>query len=181
SKRRVPVRRALPPHPRFRVERRVAARDVRDVALQRVGRPAIGLRAGRRPPGQRRRGGHRAAREQLHAQRAAAPRAPRLRRRGDAPLVTLDGDGIVELFAWETEPGFALHILNYTNPNMTRGFFRRFYPIGRQRAAFTVPRGRKIGAARALRAGRALPFTQSGEVVRFDVPSVTDYEVIALT
>jgi len=101
--------------------------------------------------------------------------------RGDAPLVTLDGDGIVELFAWETEPGFALHILNYTNPNMTRGFFRRFYPIGRQRAAFTVPRGRKIGAARALRAGRALPFTQSGEVVRFDVPSVTDYEVIALT
>src|SRR5262249_19794556 len=66
-------------------------------------------------------------------------------------------------------------------PNMTRGFFRRFYPIGQQRAAFTVTRGRKISAARALRAGRSLSFTQSGEIVRFDVPSVSDYEVIALT
>jgi putative glycosyl hydrolase-like family 6 (GHL6) protein/glycosyl hydrolase family 42 (putative beta-galactosidase) len=101
--------------------------------------------------------------------------------RGDAPFVTVDGDGIVELFAWETEPGYALHILNYTNPNMTRGFFRRFYPVGPQKAAFTVAGGRKITAVRALRAGRALPFSQSGEVVRFDVPSVTDYEVIALT
>ena len=101
--------------------------------------------------------------------------------RGDAAVVTLDGDGIVELFAWETETGFALHILNYTNPNMTRGFLRRFYPIGVQHATFTVPRGRQIAGVRALRSGRSLPFTQSGEIVRFDVPSVTDYEVIALT
>jgi putative glycosyl hydrolase-like family 6 (GHL6) protein len=101
--------------------------------------------------------------------------------RGDAQLVTLEGDGMVELFAWQTEAGFTLHILNYTNPNMTRGFFRRFYPIGQQKAAFRVPHGRKIAAARALQAGRTLPFTQSGEIVRFEVPSVADYEVIALT
>jgi len=102
--------------------------------------------------------------------------------RGDAPpLVSLDGDGIVETFAWETGPGYALHILNYTNPNMTRGFIRRFYAIGPQKAAFTVARGRRIAAVRALRAARALPFSQDGDVVRFEVPSVTDYEVIALT
>jgi putative glycosyl hydrolase-like family 6 (GHL6) protein/glycosyl hydrolase family 42 (putative beta-galactosidase) len=101
--------------------------------------------------------------------------------RGDAPVVSLDGEGIVETFAWETEPGYALHVLNYTNPNMTRGFIRRFYPIGPQKASFTVARGRRIAAVQALRAGRPLPFSQSGDIVRFEVPSVTDYEVIALT
>jgi hypothetical protein len=101
--------------------------------------------------------------------------------RGDVrPPVSLEGDGIVETFAWETEPGYALHILNYTNPNMTRGFIRRFYPIGPQKVEFAVGRGERISAVRTLRAGRRLPFAQEGDVVRFDVPSVTDYEVVAL-
>ena len=99
----------------------------------------------------------------------------------DRAPVTLDGDGIVETFAWETEPGYALHVLNYTNPNMTRGFVRKFYPIGPQKAEFRVARGRRITSVRALRAARAVPFMQGGDIVRFDVPAVTDYEVVALT
>ncbi|HEY3219887.1 MAG TPA: alpha-amylase family protein, partial [Gemmatimonadales bacterium] len=51
--------------------------------------------------------------------------------------VTIAGDGIVEAFAWETEPGYALHVINYTNPNMTRPFITRFYPIGPQQVRFT--------------------------------------------
>jgi hypothetical protein len=100
---------------------------------------------------------------------------------GDAPVrVTVDGDGVVEAFAWETEPGYALHLLNYTNPNMTRGFIKRFHSIGSQRIEFAVAPGRSIRAVRALRAGRDLPFTQQGVRVRFEIPSVTDYEVAAL-
>jgi hypothetical protein len=101
-------------------------------------------------------------------------------RGGARPLVSLEGDGIVETFAWQTEPGYALHMLNYTNPNMTRGFFRRFYAIGPQKTEFTVARGRRVSAVRALRADRALRFTQDGDVVKFEVPSVVDYEVVAL-
>jgi hypothetical protein len=101
---------------------------------------------------------------------------------GDAPArVTIDGDGMVEAFAWETEPGYALHLLNYTNPNMTRGFVKRFYAIGPQRVELAVAPGRSIRAVRALRANRELPFTQQGTRVRFEVPSVIDYEVAALT
>jgi hypothetical protein len=97
------------------------------------------------------------------------------------PPVSVTGEGIVEVFAWETDPGYALHILNYTNPNMTRGFVRRFYTIGPQKVEFEVGAGKKVNSVRSLRAGRALPFRQSDRTVRFQVPSVVDYEVIALT
>lgn len=95
--------------------------------------------------------------------------------------VSVTGEGIVELFAWETEPGYALHVLNYTNPNMTRGFIRRAYAIGPQHVEFEVARVRAISSVRALRAARTLPFKQSGTIVRFECPRVQDYEVIALT
>jgi len=95
--------------------------------------------------------------------------------------VSVTGEGMVELFAWETEPGGALHILNYTNPNIMRGFVRRFYAIGPQQVEFDVAPGKTITSVRALRAGRSLTFKQTDRTVRFQVPSVVDYEVIALT
>ena len=64
---------------------------------------------------------------------------------------------------------------------MTRGFIRRFYPIGPQQVEFNIAPGKTISEVRALRAGWSLPFTQSDRAVSFEVPSVTDYEVIALT
>jgi len=95
--------------------------------------------------------------------------------------VTLEGDGIVESFAWETELGYALHVLNYTNPNMTRGFITKTYAIGPQKAQLEIASGRRIASVRALRSGRSLPFSQQGAIVTVEVPAVTDYEVIALT
>ena len=97
------------------------------------------------------------------------------------PQVRITGDGVIEAFAWETEPGYALHILNYTNPNMTRGFIRRFYSIGPQKVEFDVAAGKRITSVRTLRAARELKFEQQDRKVRFEVPSVVDYEVVALT
>jgi hypothetical protein len=100
---------------------------------------------------------------------------------GRAPVATVEGDGLIELFAWETEPGLALHILNYTNPNATRPFIRKFYPIGPLHVTFQLPAGKSVTAARGLRSGATLPLRQSAGAVQFDVPSVRDYEVITLT
>ena len=53
-------------------------------------------------------------------------------RAANAP-VTVEGDGVIETFAWETQAGFAVHILNYTNPAMHRGWIRKFLSHRRRR------------------------------------------------
>jgi len=98
-----------------------------------------------------------------------------------AQPVAIEGDGLLEAFAWETQPGYALHLLNYTTPNLTWGLVDRSYAIGSQRVRFEVPPGRTIQRVEALRSGRVLPFQQDGPAVRFEVASVVDYEVVALT
>ncbi|MGH9773096.1 MAG: alpha-amylase family protein, partial [Candidatus Acidiferrales bacterium] len=45
----------------------------------------------------------------------------------DIPI-SVTGAGVVEVFGWKTEKGFAVHVLNYTNPAMMRGWFSKVYP-----------------------------------------------------
>ncbi len=87
---------------------------------------------------------------------------------------------MIEFFAWQTDPGYALHILNYNNPRLHRGWIRNLYPIGPQQVDFELPADRTIAKVQLLRAERELPFTQEGRHVRFTVPRVVDYEVAAL-
>jgi len=100
---------------------------------------------------------------------------------GETNPVMIEGDGLIEAFAWETDPGFAVHILNYTNPNTHRGWLRAFYPIGPQRVRLHLPPGRTIRKAELLRAEKKIPFTMNGGVVEFTIPSIDDYEIAALT
>ena len=72
---------------------------------------------------------------------------------GAAQPVTIAGDGVVETFAWETQAGFAVHVLNYTNPAMHRGWLRQFYPIGAQKVKMSLPQGQARNS-RGTPAGR---------------------------
>ncbi len=98
----------------------------------------------------------------------------------DSQPVSVEGPGLIETFAWETEPGYALHILNYTNPNTHRGWYRDFYPIGAQRVRFDIPSGRKVSRVQLLRANKTVPFKRTATGVEFTIPSVTEYEVAAI-
>jgi hypothetical protein len=93
----------------------------------------------------------------------------------------VQGPGLVETFAWETEPGFALHVLNYTNPNTHRGWLREFYPIGEQRVRFDLPRDRKVARVELLRVEKTIPFRRTDRGIEFTIPNVTDYEVAAIS
>jgi hypothetical protein len=94
--------------------------------------------------------------------------------------VSVEGKGLVEIFAWETDPGFAIHVLNYTNPNAHHGWFSEFYPIGAQKVRFKLPPGRRVTRVELLRAERDIPFHASGNLVEFTIPSIVDYEIAAL-
>jgi len=99
----------------------------------------------------------------------------------DRALLRVEGEGVVEVFGWETDAGFAVHLLNYNNPNLHRGSIRRFYPVGRQTVTLEVPGGRKIARVQLLRAERTVPFKQHAGRLEFTVPAVNDYEVAAIT
>jgi hypothetical protein len=98
---------------------------------------------------------------------------------GEQP-VNVEGAGLIEAFAWETEPGFALHMLNYTNPNTHRGWYRDFYPIGAQNVRFEIPEERKVSRVELLRAERDVSFKRTKGGIEFTIPGVTDYEVVAI-
>lgn len=99
---------------------------------------------------------------------------------GGEPPVTIAGDGVVETFAWETTAGFAVHVLNYTNPAMHRGLIREFYPIGPQKVAIKLPQGRRVSRVQLLMAGTDVPYRAVGGGIEFTIPRVVDYEVAAL-
>jgi hypothetical protein len=99
---------------------------------------------------------------------------------GANPPVTIKGDGVIESFAWETQAGFAVHVLNYTNPAMHRGWLREFYPIGPQKVRMLLPPGRRVTRVELLRAEANIPFTVGGGAVEFTIPKVVDYEVAAI-
>jgi hypothetical protein len=94
--------------------------------------------------------------------------------------VIVEGEGYVEVFAWETEPGFALHLLNYNNPNMTKASIRKSFPVGKQNIKMKLPNDVRISKAKLLRADTDLSYKQTGNVIEFEIPSITDFEIAAL-
>ena len=99
----------------------------------------------------------------------------------DEAVVNVDGNGFLEFFAWETTPGYAIHLLNYTNPNAYHGWLSTVYPLGPQTVSMTLPSGVKVRAVDLLRSDRTIPFRLEGTVLRFTIPRVDDYEIAAVT
>ena len=98
----------------------------------------------------------------------------------DQQPATIQGLGLIETFAYETEAGFALHVLNYTNPSVHRGTIREFYPIGPQAVRFEIPEGRTVSRVQLLKSGTDIPFKRVEGGIEFTIPRVTEYEVAAI-
>jgi hypothetical protein len=94
--------------------------------------------------------------------------------------VTVTGDGMTELFAWKTRAGFAIHFLNYANPDTQRGWFTETYRLGPQKVKMTLPPGFTATRVHLLAAGTQAAMTSSGNSIEFTVPQVDDYEVAAI-
>jgi hypothetical protein len=96
-------------------------------------------------------------------------------------LVQVEGDGFLEMFAWETGRGYAVHLLNYTNPNADHGWLQSVYAAGPQSVRMALPGGMKVKSVSLLRAETDIDFRLEGDVLRFTIPRVEDYEVAAIS
>ena len=96
-------------------------------------------------------------------------------------LVQVEGDGFVELFAWETTPGYAVHLLNYTNPNAHHGWVGSVFPLGPQQVSMRLPAGVRVKKIELLRAGNSVPFSVEDQTLWFTLPRIGDYEAAAIT
>lgn len=99
--------------------------------------------------------------------------------KGSSP-VNIEGKGLVEAFAWETQAGYAIHVLNYTNPNAFKGWIREYYPIGEQRVTMTIPAGKTVSRVELLRGGKDVQFKTTNDRIEFTILNVVDYEIAAL-
>ena len=93
----------------------------------------------------------------------------------------MEGPGYVELFCCETEPGYAVHLLNYSNANAFHGWMQTAEPLGPQRVTMKLPTGVRVRTVELLKAERGIQFHFADGVLQFTVPSVGDYEVAAVT
>ena len=99
----------------------------------------------------------------------------------DQRMLTVEGDGLVEMFCWETAPGYAVHLLNYTNPDAFHGWMQSVTKLGPQRLVMKLPPPVQVKTVELLRAGRTIPFQVDGHELHFTIPAVDDYEVAAIT
>jgi hypothetical protein len=99
----------------------------------------------------------------------------------DECVVDVSGDGLIEMFAWETAPGYAVHLLNYSNPNAHHGWLQSVQPLGPQNVSMKMPADLRVKSVELLRAEQSVLFRFEGQTLQFAVPRVEDYEVAAIT
>ncbi len=99
----------------------------------------------------------------------------------DERLVQVEGAGLIEMFCWETGPGYAMHLLNYTTPNAHHGWLETEVPLGPQSVTLKLPEGLRVASVELLRAGERPSFHFASGTLQFTVPRLRDYEVAAIT
>jgi hypothetical protein len=99
---------------------------------------------------------------------------------GDTSPLKVEGEGLIEIYGWQTEPGYAVHLVNFTNPYFRAGLTRRNYPVGEQKVRMELRDSKPVKQARLLRSGQTLNVRQNGKIVEFTIPKLVDYEVAAL-
>ena len=94
--------------------------------------------------------------------------------------VTVAGPGVLDVTLWRQKNSLTVHLVNLTNPMMMKGPIREVIPVGAQAVRVRLPDGRRAGAVRLLVAKTTPAFRQTGEWVEVTVPSIAEYEVVAI-
>jgi Hypothetical glycosyl hydrolase 6/Beta-galactosidase trimerisation domain len=99
----------------------------------------------------------------------------------DTSIVRVDGPGFIEMFCWETAPGYAVHLLNYSSADAQHGWLQSVLPLGAQEITMKLPAGIGVKSIELLKAETTVPHRLEDQVLHFTIPKVDDYEVAAIT
>lgn len=98
----------------------------------------------------------------------------------EAPLVEVDGPGLLDVTAWRNPGSITIHLVNLTNPMTMKGPYRDFFPVGPHTVRLKLPSDLQVRRARLLVADRNLDFTHAASMLIVRVPSILDHEVVAI-
>jgi hypothetical protein len=98
----------------------------------------------------------------------------------EAPVVTVEGKGILDVAVWEQKDSLTVHLVNLTNPMMLKGPVREIIPISEQKISLRVPADRRIQRVHLLSAARDVAYRAEGNTIVLEVPSIALHEVVAI-
>jgi len=98
----------------------------------------------------------------------------------EAPIVTVEGKGILDLAMWEQASSMTLHLVNLTNPMMLKGPVREIDPISGQRVSLRIPEGKHVRRVHLLVAARDVPYRTERDSIYFETPAIGLHEVVAV-
>jgi hypothetical protein len=98
----------------------------------------------------------------------------------EAPVVEVEGPGVLDVTVWRQERSLTVHLVNLTNPMMTKGPVRELLPVGAQIVRVRLPEGARAQCVRLLAADMSRPVRVSEGVLSVHVPGILDHEVIAV-
>jgi hypothetical protein len=94
--------------------------------------------------------------------------------------VKVEGPGVLDVTVWRQKSSITVHLVNLTNAMMMKGPVREFVPLPAQRVSVKLPPGARARAVHLLGSGQPARFEQAAGEVRLTVPSILDYEAIAI-
>jgi hypothetical protein len=100
---------------------------------------------------------------------------------GKRPDITIEGSSFLDLSVRASDDGVAVVLNNLTNPMAMKGPIRDVFPVGGHTVSVAVPKGRSLGSARLLVAGRKAKATVTKGRVEIEVPRIDTLEVVHLS
>jgi hypothetical protein len=94
--------------------------------------------------------------------------------------VRVQGLGMFDITAWRQRGSITVHLVNLTNPMAMRPNIHELIPSQPQMVEVQLPAGKRASKVQTLVKEGAMPHQQIGNMLKFIVPSVLDYEVIAV-
>ena len=98
----------------------------------------------------------------------------------EAPIVAVDGPGLLDVTAWRNAGALTIHLVNLTNPMAMKGPYRDFFPVGQHTIRVHLPAGVAAKRARLLAADKDVALELVGGVASVKVESIRDHEVVAI-